>query len=151
MIKRLLFAAVVLASTAANATPTVSALFAAIRATGTQIYIDHPYECKDPTMMGSYTYARNQIDQFTVCVANHKGDSAELADTIRHEAVHVAQACKGGPLYSLSSIFNVSTQQERATVSTYPQHQRARELEARVIARDQDEVYVTNLIKEHCK
>jgi hypothetical protein len=36
-------------------------------------------------------------------------------------------------------------------ISTYPQHQRARELEARVIAREQDEVYVTNLIKEYCK
>jgi hypothetical protein len=101
--------------------------------------------------MGSYTYAKDQIDQFTLCVANHKGDSAELADTIRHEAVHVAQACKGGPIYSLSSIFNVSTKEERAMISTYPQHQRARELEARVIAREQDEVYVTNLIKEYCK
>lgn len=102
--------------------------------------------------MGMYVYQPGVQDQLTVCIENHKGNSAELYDTILHESVHVAQACKGGNLFTQHSILSASTGIEVAAVMQYyPNHQQDRELEARVIARENDEVFVTNLIKKHCK
>ena len=138
--------------TPANATPQLRALFNAISETGTTIAIDDPQLCKDPQLMGRYTFTRNVIDQLTICVENHQGDNAELYDTILHESIHVAQLCKGGPLFKPESIYRVALATEVDTISKhYPRSQAYIELEARVIARDQDEVFVTNLIKEHCK
>ena len=135
----------------AYATPTVTALFAAIKATGTSIVVDGE-QCNNKTLMGHYTYVKDVRDQMDLCVANHKGDSAELYDTILHEAVHVVQACKGDNLFTYASIIKAATPDEiQFIATTYPQAQFNRELEARVIAREWDEVYVTNLIKEHCK
>jgi hypothetical protein len=137
----------------AYATPTVTALFAAIEATGTTIVVDAPRICNDKDMMGMYEYTKNVIDQLTVCVANHHGNSDEVFDTLLHESVHIAQACNdGNPLFTAHSIAAVARPLEIETVRRfYPASQFNRELEARVIARDQDEVFVTELIKEHCK
>ena len=152
MFKPLLLAAVVLTGTAANATPTVRALFEAITATGTQIAVDHPSVCSDPQMLGKYQYTPRVLDRLTICIKNHKGDSVELRDTVLHESVHVAQICKGGPIFSPASLVKAADAEEIVFLNQrYPQAQFISELEARVIARDQDEVYVTELIKKHCK
>jgi hypothetical protein len=152
MFKPLLLAAVVLTSTAANATPTVRALFETIKATGTEVVADHPSVCSDPKVMGMYQYTPRVMDRLTICIQNHKGNSAELRDTVLHESVHVAQACKGGPIFSPVSLVKAADAEDVVFLnSRYPQSQFIIELEARVIARDQDEVYVTNLIKQHCK
>ena len=37
-------------------------------------------------------------DELGLCVAAHKGDLAELSNTLRHEAMHVAQACHCGSI-----------------------------------------------------
>jgi hypothetical protein len=135
-----------------HATPQLRNLLAAISATGTSIVVDHPQLCKDQALMGRYTYERNVVDQLLICAANHRGDNAELYDTILHESVHVAQACKGGPLYSSESIIKAATPKDIQLVGTgYPNSQFNEELEARVIAQGEDEVYVTNLITQHCK
>ena len=138
--------------TPANATPQLRALFNTIRDTGTTIAVDDPQMCKDPQLMGRYTYQQNVIDQLTICMANHQGDDDELYDTILHESVHIAQLCKGGPLFKPESIYRVALAREVDTINQrYPRSQAFIELEARVIARDQDEVFVTKLIEEHCK
>lgn len=135
-----------------HATPQLRGLFAAIEATGTTIAIDDQRFCNDQNIMGMYTFQRNVIDQLTICVDNHKGDAAELRDTVLHESVHVAQACKGGPIFTVQSLLpHVNRYEANHVITTYPQQQHHVEIEARVIAADQDEVYVTNLIKEHCK
>jgi hypothetical protein len=152
MFKPLLIAAVVFTGTAANATPTIRALFEAIKATGTEVVADHPSVCSDPNVMGMYQYTPRVMDRLTICIQNHKGDSAELRDTVLHESVHVAQACKGGPIFSPVSLVKAADPEDVVFLNQrYPQGQFITELEARVIARDQDEVYVTNLIKQHCK
>lgn len=151
--KRLLFLIVplLISSQPAKATPTVAALFSAIKATGTEVVADTAI-CNDGKLLGIYQYIEKQLDRLTICIANHKGDSAELRDTILHEAVHVAQACKGDHIFDATSIVKVASADDVVFLNQrYPQEQFIRELEARVIARDQDEVYVTNLIKEHCK
>jgi hypothetical protein len=152
MIKNFIIGAFVLFSGAANATPTIDALFNAVKATGTEVAIDLPELCSDKQLMGMYQYRRNELDRLTICVANHNGDSAELYDTILHESVHVAQACKGSHLFTPVSIVKAADPEEVVFLNQhYSQEQFQRELEARVIARQQDEVYVTELIKEHCK
>ena len=40
----------------ALATPTMEGLFSAITATGTTIAVDHPVMCKDPELLGRYTF-----------------------------------------------------------------------------------------------
>ena len=46
-------------------------------------------------MMGYVDFPKKE---FVLCVDNHQGDIDELYDTIRHEAVHVAQYCMDGLL-----------------------------------------------------
>jgi hypothetical protein len=136
----------------AQASTTVDKLFDAIKATGTNIAVDIPRVCNDKDMLGLYEYQRNVVDQLTICVANHHGDDAAVFDTLLHESVHVAQQCYGGALFKPQSVWKDATYNELKTVQTfYPTDQRDTELEARVIARQNDEVYVTNLITQHCK
>ena len=137
----------------AKATPTVDALFAAISATGTTVAVDVPRICnKSKDMLGMYEYQKNAIDQLTICAHNHNGNSVEMFDTLLHESVHIAQTCNGGYLFNPETIVKEALPKEILTVSNlYPNAQFNTELEARVIARQQDEVYVTELIKEHCK
>jgi hypothetical protein len=152
MIKNFIVGAFVLFSGAANATPTIDALFNAIKATGTEVAVNHPSVCANREVMGMYQYQRSVVDRLTICIDNHNGDNAELYDTILHESVHVAQACKGSYLFTPVSIVQQAKPEEIVFLNQrYTQGQFQRELEARVIARDQDEVYVTELIKEHCK
>lgn len=137
--------------TPALASPTLDDLFNTIKATGTRVVVDDPRSCKDPRNLGQYEFEKNKVDQYTICVANHKGNNAELYDTVLHEAVHVAQACKGTTLFSYESIIQAAKPGEiQLVASGYPQHQFNAELEARVIAREQDEVFITGLLKQYC-
>ena len=152
MFKQLIIGSFILFSGAAQASPTVMALFSAIKDTGSEIALDLPIVCSNKQLMGIYQYQRNVIDRLTICVANHNGDNEELRDTVLHEAVHVAQTCKGEPLFTPVSIVKAADPETVLFLTDkYPKAQFVLELEARVIARDQDEVYVTNLIKEYCK
>jgi hypothetical protein len=55
-------------------------------------------------------------------------------------------------LFNPESIYRFALATEVDLVKkAYSNSQSLIELEARVIAREQDEVFVTNLIKEHCK
>lgn len=152
--KATLFTAVVVAVSwcvRVEASPQMQDLLQAIRSTGTTIATNDPRFCKDPAVLGYYRYQQGVIDQLTLCVVNHDGDTAELHDTLLHEAIHVAQSCNGGPLFTTHTIKAASTEAEQKLVAkTYAGAQFDNELEARVVARDWDEVYVTNLIKEYC-
>ena len=152
MLKPLLIAAVVFTGTAANATPTVRALFQAIAASGTQIAVDHPSVCSDPRMLGKYQYAAGVTDRLTICVKNHQGHSEELRNTVLHEAVHVVQACRNGvPVYSHASLVRASTPEQLKFVGEhYSTKQFHQELEARVIADNEDEVFITDMLRTYC-
>ena len=135
----------------AKASPTVRALLVAIAETGTTISIDDPQFCKDKGVLGKFNYQKDVIDQLTLCVENHEGDNAELYDTILHESVHVAQACKGSALFDPHSIYQSALAIEVDLVARqYPLEVADEELEARVLARSEDEVFITDLIKKYC-
>lgn len=122
-----------------------------IEATGTEIAVDHPDVCNDPGMFGKYFYEHNVIDAMVICMANHKGDTVELRDTVLHESVHVAQQCNGGPIFSPGSIFRAADERVINEVAKgYNSEQHHREIEARVIASEWDEAYVIGLLREYC-
>lgn len=139
-----------LAVAPAKANP-VKDLLDTIKATGTEIVVDHPDVCNDPGMFGKYFYESKVIDAMVICMANHKGDDAELRDTVRHESVHVAQQCNGGPIFSAGSIFRAADERVINEVAKgYNSEQHHREIEARVIASEWDEAYVIGLLREYC-
>jgi hypothetical protein len=102
--------------------------------------------------MGLYTYQHKVVDQITICVANHNGDDKELRNTVLHEAVHIVQACNQGlPIFNAKSLLNnISKDEAEFVVSTYPKDQAHTEIEARVIANNNDEEYVTQLLNKYC-
>lgn len=86
-----------LVASAANAAPTQFEEHMAIRDSivqaGFTTDVDTP-DCNEG-MMGYVDFPKKE---FVLCVDNHRGNAVELMDTIRHEAVHVAQYCMGGLL-----------------------------------------------------
>lgn len=72
-------------------------------------------------------------------------------ELLRHEAVHAAQHCAGRTLLPPGWSWQRSTGRERSVVARhYPAEQHARELEARVIAREQSSEVVAGLVRHYC-
>lgn len=137
----------------ANATPTMNNLFDAIGRTGVEFLFDTK-DCKDnPTLMGSFRRGEDKKGRFELCVENHKGDNAWLYDTILHEAVHVAQNCNDNePIYKRESKRMISHAQDlKWPILSYDSSEWGREAEAWVIAHEQDEVFVTQLVRDFCQ
>ena len=61
---------------------------------GGRVYVDSDL-CKETGALGI-----QQGIAVHICTEPHKGDTAEMADTIRHEMWHMVQVCNGGPLTS---------------------------------------------------
>ena len=70
------------------------ALVAFVVDKGVEVFIDDPY-CSEGENEGRLMGAASSEGQLLICAENHNGDMAELADTVRHEIVHLAQYCKG--------------------------------------------------------
>jgi hypothetical protein len=123
----------------------------AVADTGTTVIVDGS-ACRSGGYMGRYVNnPEKNIDFLELCLDPHKGDYTELADTIRHEAWHVVQACMGQPM------FNVVSLKESATpslitrvVENYPAEKRHHELEAFVVAADQTNDYVVEQLNKFC-
>jgi hypothetical protein len=129
----------------------VKILVTRIMETGTAVVFDKHAICKDKDAMGMYKYEPKVVDQLVICVANHKGDYAELADTILHESVHVVQACKGGSIYGHAAVMAEASMKETNFVaSEYPADEFVTEMEARVIASQMNYQLVINLVEKFC-
>jgi len=125
----------------------------AVRATGHNVLLNQgPCQEKDG-LMGFAT-----MNGFLViCAENHKGDMDELADTIRHEALHLAQFCKARrtgedllfPEHEDSHIELAQTELHWHILG-YDTEQWAREAEARVAAQVLDEYQVAQIIRQEC-
>jgi hypothetical protein len=99
----------------------------------------------------SYVYGSTlpESRRFIVCVDNHRTVS-ELKDTIRHEAVHVAQTCNGGPLYTPHSIYAKAKDSQLWSLREYPKHVRVREIEAQVLAANSTDQDIVQLLARYC-
>ena len=88
-------------------------------------------------------------DTMTICLKNH--DNYEvLGDTIRHEAIHVVQACNRGPVLSVMETMDYATEQDKAFVEDYPHAHQHAELEANIAARNLSDKQVTELVTKFC-
>ena len=84
-----------------------------VEATGVTFKTWHPY-CDEDSSYGFYQPSKRLM---VVCVSNHyvngKMDYYELGDTLRHEAIHVAQVCNGNgtakAILSWNQILNTPT------------------------------------------
>lgn len=125
-------------------------LIPAIQATGTVLLVDSP-DCKENEVYGRYAYlAEQDLSVLQVCTEVHE-DYEELYDTVRHEAWHLVQRCKGGPLFSMNSLKDSASPEEVSRIlGNYPVEHHHMELEAFSVAADKSEEYISNQLRYHC-
>lgn len=119
--------------------------------TGTTVIVDGS-ACKSGGYMGRYVFNPDtKTDFLELCLDPHNGDYTELADTIRHEAWHVVQACIGKPLFSVHSLKASADPSVVAGITeAYPAHQHHIELEAFIVAADKSNDYVVSQLNKFC-
>ena len=127
----------------------LSQVLEAVRSTGTEVRF-HAEECKTDKVSGFYRLNAN-VDRLVICPSNQRNHS-DLFDTIRHEAVHVVQACKGDAIMPYDYWLQNATNAAKQSVSEYPSNPRVQhwELEAFSIAEMLDEQDVITLINKYC-
>lgn len=112
--------------------------------------------CRKDRLLGM----ANNKHQLLVCVKNHGDNSAELADTVRHELVHTAQFCKGRLVGATSALLypeeaeravEVARDQLHMPMGDYKASQYQTEAEARVIAQVYTEEQIGQLLYRYCK
>ena len=131
-----------------------SELVATIRATGTTVKVDAP-DCYKRPVLGYYRTVRDSrgnyiVDEMTICVTNHGMDYQELGDTLRHEAVHVAQECHGGPILSVSTLLEYASPETLRMVRQYPSDVQHVELEAWTLAAQSTNDQISEFVKVAC-
>ena len=106
---------------------------------------------------GVYGFATYK-KQLVVCVDNHKGNLDELANTVRHEAFHLAQYCKARRVgASMALIFPESKDESMKlarslgmSMDQYSEAQHVFEAEARAAAFGLNERQIAALVKKEC-
>ena len=127
----------------------LSQVLDAVRSTGTEVrYYDE--RCSTHRVAGFYTLGPN-VDRLVVCSSNQLNNS-DLFDTIRHEAIHVVQACNAGqPVLAYDYLLENTTEEIKNSVfSQYPEDHHHHELEAFTAAEFLSEDEVVELINKFC-
>lgn len=97
----------------------------------------------------SYGTYNAKTDIMVICLKTHE-DFATLGDTIRHESIHVIQACNRGPVLSVMDTMKYATEQDKSFVADYPHSHQHSELEANIAARELSDTEVTNMVRKFC-
>jgi len=133
----------------------VNALLRVVKATGHRIYSGGEL-CEKRKLMG----AAFRDKQLLVCVDNHKGDLDELADTVRHEVIHLAQMCKARRVGATSAVLVPNVIEESVAFAQehlhwnrlgYNRSKWNTEGEARTMAHFLNESQVAELLVDECK
>ena len=126
----------------------LSEVLQTVEKTGTEIRFEHA-ECAKGAA-GLY-HLNKEIDMLVICPDNQVNHS-DLLDTVRHEAMHVVQACKGGPVLSYDFYLKNSSDATREALTKYPQdmHTQHAELEAFTAAEQLNEQQIVNLLNKFC-
>ena len=126
-----------------------------VRGTGHYVGIDVA-RCEEKSAPYGYATSRGTL---VICATKHDGDLNELADTIRHEAIHLAQFCKGSKEGKVISLLYPDRKEDIAFVARndlgfvghgYESHKIAIENEARVLAQVLEEEQVEALLTSQC-
>lgn len=94
-----------------------------------------------------------------VCVANHGGNQSDMADTLRHEAIHLAQRCKARRHGATDAILQPHLLQRYFPYAVgrlhwdpkrYSSRDWPYEAEATVLAHELDEHHIAQLLVKEC-
>jgi len=127
----------------------LSRVLDAVRSTGTEVRYHHE-ECTTEKVAGFYRLTAS-VDQLVVCPRNQLNHS-DLLDTVRHEAIHVVQACKHDAIMPYDYWLENATDDAKESVREYPQERIVQhyELEAFTLAEVLHEDEVVKLINKYC-
>ena len=103
-------------------------------------------ESCNKNILGSYN---KRTDKMVLCLENHSG-YAQLADTIRHETVHIMQACLGRPIMSFQQVAKLAEPKDYNFMGGYNNVQHHHELEANIGARGLTDLEVVQFFKQSC-
>jgi hypothetical protein len=122
----------------------------AVKSTDALVLIDSP-ACRKDGLFGVYEAGTKYGNILHICLARHHNDMRELQDTVKHEAIHVAQYCRNSVLLNPSLVAKEATSSDLSNLANYASSQRAIELEARVLARKLSEEQVADVVMRHCR
>ena len=131
-----------------------SSIIDIVEKTGTEVTFNSE-RCNGGTL-GYYALRWNEAgdvthDELGLCVDNHGNDFDELTDTLRHEAIHVAQACKGGPIVEdIEELKAAATPRIHRILTQYPADHQHVEYEAFVGAELLSDSEVVATIQKYC-
>ena len=119
-----------------------------VRATGTEVRYHHE-DCATNKAAGWYRLGPN-VDRLVICPDNQLNHS-DLFDTVRHEAIHVVQACKGSTILPYDYYIKNTPEHIKTRVfNGYPKRSHHVELEAFTGAYYLSEGDVIQLLKKWC-
>ena len=122
-------------------------LLDAVRRTGHQVY--GKADICEEGLLGVATSDKRLL----ICVDNHKGDMDEMADTIRHEALHLVQYCNNGATLmpeENDQFIDYAQEYLHWDILGYDPSAWSIEAEARVMAHFLDEHQVAQLLVKYC-
>ena len=127
----------------------LSQVLKAVATTGTEVRY-HDEQCNSGKLSGFYRIGPN-VDDLVICPHNQHNHS-DLFDTIRHEAIHVVQACNGGKAILPYDYYikNATDETKRRVFTQYPKAHHHVELEAFHAAEFLNEGNVVELINKFC-
>jgi hypothetical protein len=112
---------------------------------GITIRYDGP-RCRKPGTLGSYNLKTRTV---TLCAGN-MAHAGQLFDTIRHEAIHVAQDCANrDTLFPSHETRRLAADSDLRAMALYPRHHFDSELEAHVLSRVTESL-VIDLVNDYC-
>ena len=130
------------------------------KATGVKVVINPGAKHCPPKLFGFAT----SNGYLVLCYDNHtmidgkpglsRNEANELADTIRHELVHIVQYCAygGNMILPQNEDYFISYAQDLGMpILSYETHQWATEAEARVLAHEFSEMQIANLLVKSCR
>ena len=132
-----------------------SRLLDSVQDSGTRV-IYNPSDCKDrPGLHGYYATTRNAQgeylrDEMGLCLGNHQTLS-QLNNTVRHEAIHVAQECNQGPLLPMEYWLPKLSEQTKHYLQGYDIQDLPYEVEAWHSAEVLTNEQVNVILREYCK
>jgi Zn-dependent peptidase ImmA (M78 family) len=108
---------------------------------GVKFNFDGQHCLDDPILMGFFAPSEGTV---TICFNNANREGVDSLLVLRHELVHVAQLCHGGPLLSedRSSSYNLA--------DNYPLALHRTEAEARDLAAVLSEIDVSRILVKAC-
>lgn len=118
----------------------VGLLIMVAKGLGIKFQSDGPQCAANPRLMGFFEPRAGSV---TICFKNANQSGVGPMQVLRHEVIHAAQLCAGGPLMSedRSSTYDLSN---------YPSDQHRTEAEARELAASLSEVDVARILVKAC-